>query len=149
MHAISSELNNITISTDKSKLDIVMIHHFLAKESYWAKNIPLSIVRKSIGGSLCFGMYESGKQIGFARVITDGATFGYLADVFIVAAFRGRGLAKMFMKEIMEHPELQGFRRWMLATRDAHGLYALFGFTPLDKPERIMGFSSFIEYPEE
>ncbi|HMK03107.1 MAG TPA: GNAT family N-acetyltransferase, partial [Ferruginibacter sp.] len=104
-------------------------------------------VKKSIGGSCCFGLYDKNKQVGFARVITDHATFGYLADVFIIEAYRGKGLSKWLMTEIMNHPDLQGFRRWMLATRDAHGLYKQFGFEPLDMPERIMGFRPFTEYP--
>ncbi len=135
------------ISTDKSKLDIELVHHYLCNESYWAKNIPLDIVEKSIAGSLCFGLYHHDEQAGFARVITDQATFGYLADVFILEKFRGKGLSKWMMKEIMSHPDLQGFRRWMLATRDAQKLYAQFGFEPLDKPERIMRLSPFNEYP--
>jgi GNAT superfamily N-acetyltransferase len=139
--------DDFVISTDKTKLDIAMIHHYLGKESYWAKNIPVDIVRKSIEGSFCFGIYHHVKQVGFARVITDHATFGYLADVFIIENYRGKGLSKWMMKEIMLHPHLQGFRRWMLATRDAHGLYEKFGFKPLDKPERVMGFRPFEEYP--
>ena len=134
---------NFIISTDKSKLDLAVIHKYLSTESYWAKNIPLALVQKSIEGSFCFGVYKNDKlnenlQIGFARVITDKATFGYLADVFILEEYRGIGLSKWLVKEIMNHQELQGFRRWMLATRDAHKLYEQFGFTALDKPERIM-----------
>ena len=134
---------NFIISTDKSKLDLAVIHKYLSTESYWAKNIPLALVQKSIEGSFCFGVYKNDKlnenlQIGFARVITDKATFGYLADVFILEEYRGNGLSKWLMQEIMNHQELQGFRRWMLATRDAHKLYVQFGFTALDKPERIM-----------
>lgn len=136
-----------SISTDRSKLDIEVIHDYLSKESYWAKNIPLDIVRKSIDGSFCFGVYHFRKQTGFARVVTDHATFAYLADVFIVLEYRGKGLAKWLMEEILKNPELQGLRRWLLATRDAHGLYMQFGFTPLDKPERIMGLKPFEKYP--
>ncbi len=139
--------NDFIISTDRSKLDIAFIHNYLSKESYWAKNIPVDVVKKSIEGSFCFGLYHDKDQVGFARVITDNATFGYLADVFIIENYRGKGLSKWLMEEIMKHPELQGFRRWMLATRDAHGLYVQFGFLPLDKPERIMGFKPFEEYP--
>ena len=126
-----------TISTDKEKLDIPFIHQFLA-HSYWAEDIPVETVQKSINGSLCFAVYEAGRQIGFARVITDYATFGYLADVFIDHHFRGRGLSKWLMETIMGYPPLQGFRMWLLGTRDAHGLYAQFGFTALENPERIM-----------
>lgn len=126
-----------TISTDNDRLDIPFIHAFLSG-SYWAENIPVAIVAKSIAGSLCFGVYEGDTQIGFARVITDKATFGYLADVFIDAAYRGRGLSKWLMDTIMAHPDLQGLRRFMLATRDAHGLYAQYGFTPLGFVDRWM-----------
>lgn len=136
------------ISTDKTKLDVVLIHRYLCTESYWAKNIPMQIVEKSIEGSFCFGIYHKDKQAGFARVITDHATFAYLADVFVVEKYRGRGLSKWLMEVIMNHPGLQGLRRWLLATKDAHGLYAQFGFTPLDKPERIMGLKPFEEYPQ-
>jgi len=126
-----------TISTDKAKLNIPYIHQFLS-HSYWAENIPLYIVERSIEGSLCFGVYDGEQQIGFARVVTDHATFGHLADVFIDEKYRGQGLSKWLMETIMAHPGLQGFRSWQLATRDAHGLYAKFGFTPIDNPERIM-----------
>ncbi|MEO6252532.1 MAG: GNAT family N-acetyltransferase [Ferruginibacter sp.] len=144
--------NEFMMSTDKKKLDIHFIQNYLCNESYWAKNIPPATVVTSIEGSLCFGLYvydnENISQVGFARVITDHATFAYLADVFIIEKFRGNGLSKWMMKEIMDHPELQGLRRWLLATKDAHGLYAKFGFLPLDKPERIMGFKPFEEYPK-
>jgi GNAT superfamily N-acetyltransferase len=126
-----------SISTDKGKLDIEYIHGFLS-HSYWAENIPFGIVQKSVDGAMCFAVYDNDKQIGFARVITDHATFGYLADVFIDENYRGRGLSKWLMEVIMGHPELQGFRSWQLATKDAHGLYARFGFVTPDKPERIM-----------
>lgn len=148
------------ISTDKNKLDVAFIQNYLSNKSYWAKNIPHETVQKSIDGSFCFGLFvnkndpavKSGnknyQQVGFARVITDHATFAYLADVFIINEFRGLGLSKWLLKEIMEHPGLQGLRRWMLATKDAHGLYIKFGFAALDKPERIMGFKPFDEYPK-
>jgi len=126
-----------SISTDKERLDIPYIHSFLAG-SYWAANIPLETVEKSIAGSLCFGVYEGDKQVGFARVITDQATFGYLADVFIDEAQRGRGLSKWLMQTILAHPGLQGLRRFMLATHDAHGLYAQYGFTALTFVDRWM-----------
>ena len=146
------EQNDFCISTDKSKLDIKIIHDYLCNESYWAKNIPVQTVQRSIEGSCCFGLYlkENSilKQIGFARVITDYATFGYLADVFVLESYREKGLAKWMMQTIIDCPDLQGLRRWLLATKDAHGLYLQFGFSLLDKPERIMGFKSFEEYPE-
>ena len=129
--------NSFTIDTEKSKLDIEYIHAFLS-QSYWAENIPLPIVERSIEGSLCFGVYELEKQIGFARVITDGATFAYLADVFIDMSYRGRGLSKWLMECILSYPSLQGLRRFMLATKDAHNLYVQFGFTPLTFTDRWM-----------
>jgi GNAT superfamily N-acetyltransferase len=126
------------ISDEKEKLHPEYIHGYLSKKSYWAEDIPLDIVKKSIDGSVCFGVYENQQQIGFARVVTDKATFGYLADVFIDENYRGKGLSKWLMEIIMNYPELQGLRRWMLGTRDAHGLYAKFGFEPLENPKRVM-----------
>ncbi|HEY1020972.1 MAG TPA: GNAT family N-acetyltransferase [Flavisolibacter sp.] len=125
------------ISTDKEKINVDYVHNFL-RQTYWAENIPLEVVRRSIEGSLCFGVYQDGKQIGFARVITDGATFAYLADVFMDERFRGRGLSKWLMEIIISHPQLQGLRRFLLATRDAHGLYRQFGFQPLNFVDRWM-----------
>ena len=129
--------DDFVISTDKTRLDIPFIHQYLAR-SYWAEDVPVAIVEKSIEGSLCFGIYYKDMQVGFARVITDNATFGYLADVFIIEAYRGKGLSKWLMQIIMEHESLLGLRRFMLATRDAHGLYTQFGFSPLTNPERLM-----------
>jgi len=131
----------LLISTDKTKLDIPLIHNYLSKESYWAQNIPLQIVECSIENSLCFGVYLDDKQIGFARIISDYATFAYLADVFILPAYRKKGVSKKLMEFIKEHHSLQGLRRWMLATADAHGLYKQFGFTELAHPERMMEIS--------
>lgn len=125
------------ISTDNSKLDLNVIHDFL-RQSYWALNRPLPVVQRSVENSLCFGVYERGKQIGFARVISDFATFAYLADVFILMTHRGKGLGKWLIECIVHHPRLQGLSRWMLATQDAHGLYAQYGFKPLAVPERFM-----------
>lgn len=146
--------NDFIISTEKEKLQPDVIHTFLSEESYWAKNISKVLVQKTIDGSCCFGLYDAsdktipgGKQIGYARVVTDYATFGYLADVFILSGYRGKGLSKWMMEVIMSCPSLQGFRRWMLATRDAHGLYEQFGFTPLPDPGRIMQYNPFTEYP--
>jgi N-acetylglutamate synthase-like GNAT family acetyltransferase len=137
--------NSFLISTNKSKIDIDVVHNYLSSESYWAKNIPIKVVKTSIENSVCFSLYKINeqtkiieKQIGFARVVTDCATFGYLADVFVVEEYRGKGLSKWLMQVILEHPQLQNFRRWMLATLDAHGLYAQFGFKPIDNPERYM-----------
>ena len=127
----------IEIDTDKTRLDIDVIHGFL-RESYWATGIPRDVVERSIEGSLCFGVYVDGAQVGFARIVSDYATFAYLADVFVLDAFRGQGLSKRLMEAIVSHPRLQGLRRWSLATRDAHGLYEQFGFTPLANPMRYM-----------
>jgi GNAT superfamily N-acetyltransferase len=126
-----------SISTDRACLQIQVIHDFL-KESYWAKDIPIEIVRRSIANSLCFGVYKKEQQIGFARIISDYATFAYLADVFILESFRGEGLSKWLMEMIVTHPQLQGLRRWMLATRDAHELYRKYGFENVRSPNSLM-----------
>ncbi|HUM53437.1 MAG TPA: GNAT family N-acetyltransferase, partial [Chitinophagales bacterium] len=117
------EQNNYQISTDKNLLQVDIIQSFLANESYWAKDIPKNIIEKAISNSLCFGVYKNNIQIGFARVVSDFATFAYLCDVFIVQEHRGNGLSKWLMEKIMQHPDLQNLRRWTLATRDAHELY--------------------------
>lgn len=139
----------LSINTDKSLLNIPLIHHYLSTESYWAKNIPLEVVEKAIENSLCFGIYIEGQQIGFARVITDYATFGYLADVFVLADYRGKGYSKALMAAIIDYPSLQGLRVWGLRTADAHGLYAQYGFTALSKPERGMERVMFTAYRED
>jgi len=126
-----------TITTDKSKIDTNYVHRFLST-TYWAEGIPLQVVEQSINGSLCFVVLYGEKQIGFARVITDEATFAYLADVFIGEDFRHKGLAKWLVQTILNYPSLQGLRRFMLATKDAHALYAQAGFTSLPIPERWM-----------
>jgi GNAT superfamily N-acetyltransferase len=128
--------NEYHITTDPSLLDIEMIHEFLSKRSYWAQNIPRVVVERSIANSLCFGLFQNKEQVGFARVVTDKATFAYLADVFILEDYRGKGLARWLMETIQAHPELQGLRRWMLGTRDAHGFYEQFGWTILDEDTR-------------
>lgn len=130
--------NGYTLSADKDLLQIDIIHNYLSKQSYWAKNIPLDTVKKSIEGAYCVGIYKDGVQVGFARVITDYATFGYLADVFVLPAHRGKGLSKAIMKFIMEQEWVQGLRNIMLGTQDAHGLYAQFGFTNVNPPDRYM-----------
>lgn len=127
-----------TISTDKSRLDVAMIHRFLSEQSYWAKNIPLAVVRRAIENSLCFGAFDGREQVGFARVVTDYAIFGYLGDVFVLPEHRGRGVSKLLMRAIREHPSLQGLRRWHLLTDDAHRLYEQFGFHSLEQPHRHM-----------
>jgi GNAT superfamily N-acetyltransferase len=129
--------NTYEISTDRSRLDVGLIHDFL-RSSYWAKEIPRAVIEKSIAHSFCFGAYHDGKQVGFARVVTDFAAIAYLADVFVVPEHRGRGVSKRIMRAILEHPDLQGLRRFLLATRDAHGLYAQFGFKALAHPEDFM-----------
>lgn len=126
------------ITTDKSKINIDVVHNYLCNESYWAKNIPLAIVKTSIENSICFSVFYKEVQIGFARVITDNATFGYLADVFILDPHRGKGLSKWLMQTILDNEELLGFRSWMLATKDAHGLYEKFGFKLTNDTTRIM-----------
>jgi len=132
-----SSRGEFAISTDPTKLDVRAVHAFLT-ESYWAEGIPLEVVERSIRNSLCFGLYEGKSQIGFARVISDFATYAYLADVYVLENYRGQGLAKWLMECIQQHPELVGLRRWSLVTRDAHALYEQFGFTPLAKPEGYM-----------
>jgi GNAT superfamily N-acetyltransferase len=126
------------ISTDRGRLDLDAIHGFLTN-CYWAKGIPREVVARSIEHSLCFGVYDgSGTQVGFARVVSDFATVAYLGDVFVLESHRGRGLSKWLMECIMRHPALQNLRRWILLTRDAHGLYVQFGFTPVKALERYM-----------
>jgi GNAT superfamily N-acetyltransferase len=125
------------ISTDRKRLDLDVIHAFLT-ECYWAKGIPRKIVARSIENSLCFGVYKERQQIGFARVISDFATFAYIGDVFVLESYRGQGIGKWLMKCVMEYPSLHNLRRWSLVTEDAHGLYAQFGFTPLQSPKRYM-----------
>lgn len=131
----------LIISTDKTKLDFSLIHKFLSEESYWAQNIPEEVLKRCIENSICFGVYLNEKQIGFARVISDYATFAYLADVFILTPYRGKGISKKLVAFIKEHPALQGLRRWMLITADAQGLYKQFGFAETAKPERVMEIS--------
>jgi GNAT superfamily N-acetyltransferase len=127
-----------TISTERDRLQIEAIHKFLSEESYWAQNRTQNQTATAIKNSLPFGVYKGENQIGFARVVTDYATFAYLGDVYILEEFRGRGLSKWLMETIVDHPDLQGFRRWVLATRDAHALYEKFGFHALVHPDRWM-----------
>jgi GNAT superfamily N-acetyltransferase len=128
----------ITISTDQSRLDVDMIHRFLSEESYWAKNVPRDRVERAIANSICFGAFDDGKQVGFARVITDHTAFAYVGDVFVLPSHRGQGISKLLMDAIRTHPDLQGLRRWHLVTADAHGLYQQFGFRELQNPARHM-----------
>jgi len=127
-----------TISTDRNRLQIEAIHRFLSEESYWARERTKEQTITAIKNSLPFGVYKGENQIGFARVVTDYATFAYLGDVYILEEFRGRGLSKWLMEVIINYPDLQGFRRWILATKDAHTLYERYGFTALRFPERWM-----------
>ncbi len=128
---------DIEISTDPNRLDVDLIHRWLSEESYWAGGVSREIVARAIDNSLCFGVYLEGQQVGLARVVTDRATFAWLADVFILDSYRGRGYGKALIAAVVAHPELRGLRRLLLATRDAHGLYAQYGFTPV-APERFM-----------
>lgn len=143
---IEKQIENFVYSTDQHRLNIDFIHKYLSVESYWAKNIPYATVQKSIEGSLCFGIYYKNQQVGFARIITDYATFGYLADVFVDKEFREKGLSKELMIFIKEHPMIKKLRRFMLATLDAHNLYSQFGFTPLSEPNRFMEIKPFEKY---
>jgi GNAT superfamily N-acetyltransferase len=134
-------IGKFLFSTDKAKLNIRYVHQYLAEQSYWAKNVPLEIVVESIEHSITIGIYDTDhdlRQIGFARVVTDRATFGYLADVFVDEAYRGHGLSKELMTFIMEWDEVKKFRRFILATSDAHTLYEKYGFKPLKSPDRFM-----------
>lgn len=130
--------DEFTISTDRVRLQIDVIHKYLSEESYWAKERTREQTETAIKNSLPFGVYKSENQIGFARIVTDYATFAYLGDVFILEEFRGQGLSKWLMETVINHPDLQGFRRWILATRDAHSLYEKFGFAELRFPMRWM-----------
>jgi GNAT superfamily N-acetyltransferase len=127
-----------TISTDNTRLDIQTIHDFIANHSYWGQGRAVEVVQRALDHSLNFGLYHGEQQVGFARVVTDYATFAWVADVFVLLEHRGRGLSKWLMEIILAHPQLQGFRRWVLATKDAHSLYERFGFIPLHRPERWM-----------
>lgn len=125
------------ISTDKSRLELDVIYNFITK-SYWAKGRSQEVIKRTIENSICFGVYENGRQIGFARVVSDRAIMAYIMDLFILESHRARGLSKWLMECILNHPELREVRRWVLNTRDAHGLYARFGFQPISKPEFAM-----------
>ncbi len=139
-------INGILYSNNKNLLQIEVIHKYLNEESYWAKGIPFKLLHECINGSVCFAAYSNNKQIAFARLITDGATFGYLADVFVMAQYRGKGIANELMKFVMEYEPVTKLRRFMLATKDAHSLYEKYGFKPLAEPERFMEIKSFENY---
>jgi GNAT superfamily N-acetyltransferase len=140
------QIEHYTISTDKTKLDVRMIHHFLYTTAYWAVGRPMSIVRKTIENSLCFGLYAGETQVGFARVVTDYATFGWMCDVFILPSHRGRGLGKWLVECVVAHPDVKGLRRILLSSRDAHNLYEKYGgFHSLHYPANWM--EKFTETP--
>ncbi len=130
--------NNFEIDTNRKRLDLDLIHHYLSEQSYWATGRSRETIERSIRNSVAFGIYEGVKQVGFGRVITDYATFAWIADVFVIEQFRGQGLSKWLMEMMLVHPKLQRFRRWVLATKDAHELYRRYGFEELKKPERWM-----------
>ena len=130
--------DGFTIDTDKELLDLDAIQKFLVEDSYWARERTLEQTRTAIENSICFGVYHNGRQIGFARVVSDLATFAYVGDVYVTEEFRGRGISKRLMEAVIAHPDLQGLRRWVLATRDAHSLYEKYGFHELTFPERWM-----------
>ncbi|MCD6049262.1 MAG: N-acetyltransferase [Verrucomicrobia bacterium] len=131
------QIGDITVSCNKSRLDIAFIHGELSR-TYWAQGIPRETLERAIANSLCFGVYRAGKQVGYAAVVTDQATFAWLCDVIIAENERGQGVGKLLIGTIITHPGLQGLRRFMLGTKDAHGLYAQFGFQPMDEPGRFM-----------
>lgn len=139
MDVFEVQRGDLAVSTDKAKLNIGVIHDFISKEAYWAQGREISMVQKTIDNSLCFGIYEKENQVGFARVVTDYATFAWLCDVFIVSSHRGRGLSKMLIENIVAHPELHGLKNFLLATRDAHELYRRYGgFENLEIPQKWM-----------
>ena len=138
MNEDAFEKKGFIISTDKSLIDFETVYNYLSKDSYWAKGLTAERLTKAIENSICFGIYQHNVQAGFTRVVTDMATFAYICDVFILPDYRRLGLSKWLMQTILQHPELQGLRRWSLATADAHGLYTQFGFTTVSRPERWM-----------
>lgn len=138
MNEITAHRDEFSISNDKAKLDIDAIHEFLSTKAYWSLNIPKEKVQTAIQNSLCFGVYHNEKQIGFARVVSDFSAIAYLGDVFILEEYRGKGLSKWLIENIMKHPNLQGLRRWILLTADAHELYRKFGWTDIEDPTKWM-----------
>jgi len=138
MTDINIHKDGFCISTDKAKLDLDTIHDFLSTKAYWCINIPKEKVQTAIKNSLCFGVYQDKKQIGFARIISDFSTTAYLGDVYILEEYRGKGISKWLMETVMNYPHLQGLRRWILLTGDAHGLYKQFGWTQISDPTKWM-----------
>jgi GNAT superfamily N-acetyltransferase len=137
MNMVEYRCGEYLVSTDRALIDIEVVFEVLTN-SYWANGIPRGVIVRSIENALCFGIYKGREQVGFARVISDFATYAYIGDVFIVESHQGRGLGKFLMESILKHPQLQGLRRWSLVTRDAHGLYEKFGFEALKAPENYM-----------
>ncbi len=131
-------MTTLKICTDRTALDLDLVYRFLSEQSSWARGLPRPVFDRAVANSLCFGAYTNGGQIGFARVVTDGATFANLVDVFVLPAYRGHGYSKRLMEAVLAHPDLQGLRRFTLATGDAHGLYAQFGFTAPLRPASLM-----------
>ncbi len=131
-------MSTLRISTDSADIDLDVVHGFLSREAYWCRGVPRALLEKAIANSLCFSAFVDDKQVGFARVVTDRATFAYLCDVFVLQQARGMGVSKAMLAAIDKHADLQGLRRFLLATADAHGLYAQFGFVPLERPQRFM-----------
>ena len=138
MADVAWQRGEFEISTDPARVDMATVHEFLSNQAYWSPGVPLDVMRRAVEGSIVFGLYHGNEQVGFARVVSDRATFAWVGDVFVLDTFRGQGLGKWLVHCIVEHPELQGLRRWMLATRDAHGLYKQVGFTELHDPTRFM-----------
>ncbi len=138
MKAVSTSVDHYAISPDRDRLDLDVVHGYLSNESYWSPGVSRDVVERAIANSVPFGVYRGQAQVGFARVVTDRATFAWIADVFILPDHRGKGLSKRLMAAILAHPDLQGLRRWLLATADAHGLYRQFGFAELHNTGRFM-----------
>ncbi|HEX6368116.1 MAG TPA: GNAT family N-acetyltransferase [Longimicrobium sp.] len=130
--------DDLRLTTLTDEMDVDAVHAYLSAESYWARGIPREVVARAVHHSLCVGIFDGAAQVAFARAVTDRATYAYLADVYVLEPYRGRGLGRWMMEAMTAHPDLQGLRRWALMTRDAHGLYAQFGFTPLRQPDRAM-----------
>jgi GNAT superfamily N-acetyltransferase len=131
-------MGEVEITTDQSRVDVDVVHNFLSQSAYWALGRPRATVERSIRNSLCFSVFCDGEQVGFARVVSDRAVFAYLMDVFVLPEYRGRGISKTLLRTILDHPDLQNLRLFLLVTRDAHGLYEKFGFRPLAAPEHVM-----------